>query len=129
MGMGNYAQMAYMVKQSFVEKNAKLQFDVILVKLEEFDFVINDFMNWIANDWWDDLTDKQADEINLLYKELQEAFQKATGLTLYIEYHDRDDRGDDFDGGIWCVDDVVQFTPAAEKVKNEITQVSWTVFG
>jgi hypothetical protein len=65
---------------------------------------------------------------------LQNAFHKKTGLTLYFDYYSKDD-GDrydepnDKDGCIFCVDGMMQLTPAGEKYKNIVTDRKWTQFG
>ena len=65
---------------------------------------------------------------------LKNTFNKKTGLTLYFDSYDKDggDRYDnpgDKDGCIFCVDGMVQLTPAGEKYKDIISERKWTQFG
>lgn len=69
------------------------------------------------------------------YRELQEAFQKVTGLKLFLNYYDPEsgDRYDELpdgeDGFYFSVDGVWQRTESGEKYKEYIETRTWTVFG
>jgi hypothetical protein len=65
---------------------------------------------------------------------LKNTFNKKTGLTLYFDSYDEDgggryDNPGDKDGCIFCVDGMVQLTPAGEKFKDIISERKWTQFG
>jgi hypothetical protein len=65
---------------------------------------------------------------------LKNSFNKNTGLTLYFDHYDEEggDRYDnpgDKDGCIFCVDGMVQLTPAGEKFKDIISERKWTQYG
>lgn len=65
---------------------------------------------------------------------LKNSFNKKTGLTLYFDHYDmeggdRYDNPGDKDGCIFCVDGMVQLTPAGEKFKNIISERKWTQYG
>jgi hypothetical protein len=65
---------------------------------------------------------------------LKNVFNKHTGLNLYFDYYDEEggDRYDnpgDKDGCIFCVDGMVQLTPAGEKFKDIISERRWTQYG
>ena len=65
---------------------------------------------------------------------LKSAFNEKTGLTLYFDHYDEEggDRYDnpgDKDGCIFCVNGMVQLTPAGEKYKDIISERKWTQFG
>jgi hypothetical protein len=65
---------------------------------------------------------------------LKNTFNKKTGLTLYFDSYDEDgggryDNPGDKDGCIFCVDGMVQLTPAGEKYKDIINERKWTQFG
>ena len=65
---------------------------------------------------------------------LKNTFNKKTGLTLYFDSYDEDgggryDNPGDKDGCIFCVDGMVQLTPAGEKFKDVINERKWTQFG
>jgi len=86
----------------------------------------------------DDYNQKVAEEIsekyNYLVADLGNAFYEKTGLTLYFDHYDEDggDRYDDpndKDGCIFCVDGMVQLTPAGEKYKDIVTERRWTQYG
>jgi hypothetical protein len=74
------------------------------------------------------------DQYEILVTNLKTSFNKKTGLFLYFDYYDEDsgDRYDntgDKDGCVFCVDGMVQLTPAGEKFKDIIFERSWTQFG
>jgi len=65
---------------------------------------------------------------------LKNTFNKKTGLTLYFDSYDEDgggryDNPGDKDGCIFCVDGMVQLSPAGEKFKDIISERKWTQFG
>ena len=65
---------------------------------------------------------------------LKNTFNKKTGLTLYFDSYDEDgggryDNPGDKDGCIFCVDGMIQLTPAGEKYKDIINERKWTQFG
>jgi hypothetical protein len=69
-----------------------------------------------------------------LITNLKNSFNKKTGLTLYFDHYDiesgdRYDNPGDKDGCIFCVDGMVQLTPAGEKFKDIISERKWTQFG
>lgn len=74
------------------------------------------------------------DQYEILVTNLKTSFNKNTGLSLYFDHYDEEsgDRYDnpgDKDGCIFCVDGMVQLSPAGEKFKNIVTERSWTQFG
>lgn len=65
---------------------------------------------------------------------LKNSFNKKTKLTLYFDHYDEEggDRYDnpgDKDGCIFCVDGMMQLTPAGEKFKDIISERKWTQYG
>jgi hypothetical protein len=73
-------------------------------------------------------------EYEKLVTALKNTFNKKTGLTLYFDSYDEDgggryDNPGDKDGCIFCVDGMVQLTPAGEKFKDVINERKWTQFG
>lgn len=67
-------------------------------------------------------------------KQLKASFNRTTGLTLYFDHYDEDgggryDQPSDHEGCIFCVDGMVQLTPAGEKYKDIVTERSWTQYG
>ena len=86
----------------------------------------------------DEYNQKVAEDVSQKYNvhvtNLKNAFNKKTGLTLYFDHYDMDggdryDNPNDKDGCIFCVDGMVQLTPAGEKYKDIITEHRWTQFG
>ena len=88
----------------------------------------------------DDVTETEEQSVEIINKydahitNLKNAFEKKTGLTLYFDHYDMDggdryDNPNDKDGCIFCVDGMVQLTPAGEKYKDIITEHRWTQFG
>ena len=104
---------------------------------------INEIEDAILDNCYDEEKDdkynqKVAEEVSDRYKhlvaDLKNAFHEKTGLTLYFDYYykdggDRYDNPNDKDGCIFCVDGMVQLTPAGEKYKDIITEHRWTQFG
>ncbi len=69
-----------------------------------------------------------------LVTDLKNAFSKNTGFTLYFDSYDEEggDRYDnpgDKEGCVFCVEGMVQLTPAGEKFKDIISERKWTQFG
>ena len=69
-----------------------------------------------------------------LIPNLKNSFNKKTGLTLYFDSYDEEgggryDNPGDKDGCIFCVDGMVQLSPAGEKFKEIISERKWTQFG
>ena len=83
---------------------------------------------------WGDVAMEINDNTPPLVEALVEAFNKATDLKLSIEHYD-DETGDRYDevdntnGCVFCVDGMMQYTPAGEKYKDVIKEQNWTVFG
>jgi hypothetical protein len=82
----------------------------------------------------DQIVEDIFDQYEILVTNLKTSFNKKTGLSLYFDYYDEDsgDRYDntgDKDGCVFCVDGMVQLTPAGEKFKDIIFERSWTQFG
>ena len=81
-----------------------------------------------------EVAEKVSNKYNTHVANLKNAFAKKTGLTLYFDSYDEDggdryDEPNDKDGCIFCVDGMVQLTPAGEKYKDIITERRWTQYG
>lgn len=86
-----------------------------------------------------ELTEEQIvedifDQYETLVVNLKTSFNKNTGLSLYFDHYDaeggdRYDNPGDKDGCIFCVDGMVQLTPAGEKFKTIINERKWTQYG
>ena len=82
----------------------------------------------------DQIVEDIFEEYENLVISLKNSFNKKTGLTLYFDIYDsecgdRYDNPGDKDGCIFCVDGMVQLTPAGEKLKDIVTERRWTQFG
>jgi hypothetical protein len=82
----------------------------------------------------DQIVEDIFQEYEKLVIALKNTFNKKTGLTLYFDSYDEDgggryDNPGDKDGCIFCVDGMVQLTPAGEKFKDIIGEREWTQFG
>ena len=82
----------------------------------------------------DQIVEDIFQDYDKLITSLKNSFNKNTGLTLYFDSYDEEggDRYDnpgDKDGCIFCVDGMVQLTPAGEKFKDIISERKWTQFG
>ena len=82
----------------------------------------------------DQIVEDIFQEYENLVISLKNSFNKKTGLTLYFDIYDsecgdRYDNPGDKDGCIFCVDGMVQLTPAGEKFKDIISERKWTQFG
>ena len=105
---------------------------------------IGEWLSWddiaVIEDAILDVLDDGDDPVDISQKynyhitNLKNAFNKKTGLTLYFDHYDMDggdryDNPNDKEGMIFCVDGMVQLTPAGEKYKDIITERRWTQFG
>jgi hypothetical protein len=82
----------------------------------------------------DQIVEDIFNDYEKLVVDLRNSFNKKTGLTLYFDHYDEEggDRYDnpgDKDGCIFCVDGMVQLTPAGEKFKDIISERKWTQYG
>ena len=82
----------------------------------------------------DQIVEDIFQDYDKLITDLKNSFSKNTGLILYFDSYDEEggDRYDnpgDKDGCIFCVDGMVQLTPAGEKFKDIISERKWTQFG
>ena len=155
MGMGSYAVGSFVIGYDDLKKICPDEISAI--ENEKFFKDIGWFHigRWLA---WDDINEiedaildncydedhddeynqKIAEEISNKYNihvaDLKNTFEKKTGLTLYFDSYDEDggdryDNPNDKDGCIFCVDGMVQLTPAGEKYKDIITEHRWTRYG
>jgi len=82
----------------------------------------------------DQIVEDIFQDYDRLVTSLKNSFNKNTGLTLYFDSYDEEggDRYDnpgDKDGCIFCVEGMVQLTPAGQKFKDIISERKWTQFG
>ena len=82
----------------------------------------------------DEIIDGIFQDYENVVTDFKNAFNKKTGLTLYFDHYDseggdRYDNPGDKDGCIFCVDGMVQLTPAGQKFKDIVTERKWTQYG
>ena len=145
MGMGNYACDADVVGTRFIREMCPkkwaslmnilienhINLDVLGAAAQYIDDMVYDLAQQIEWNTDNDYSkcEEIAERIVKAYEELCKSFQKATGLSLYLNYHSAEDRGDEVDGYFWSVGGVYIYSPAGEKYKKEITHKSWTIYG
>ena len=134
MGMGNYPQQAETVTNDFVKEQCPERHEALIdylkgIGIDDLDSVAYGLDETLGRDSIDDITDEQDEKIKELVDELADAFVRKTDLTLYLRYHDKQDRGDEVDGAFWEVEGVWERTPAGKKYENKITSKGWTVYG
>lgn len=130
MSFGHAACHAYCVEQSFVEKHCSKEWENFISVLDKEDMCIEFFVIEHKGEDISSLEDSK-DKLVKVFVKLVKAFKKNTGLDLYLDYHDEDerDRDDDVTGLLFCIDNAVQLTPEAEKFKSHIKQMNWFVGG
>ena len=155
MGMGSFAVQSFVIEYDDLKKLCPKEIKAIEKEKCFKDIGWFYIGRWLA---WDDINEiedaildncydeekddeynqKVAEEVsnkyNHLVADLKNAFHEKTGLTLYFDSYDEDggdryDNPNDKDGCIFCVDGMVQLTPAGEKYKDIITEHRWTQFG
>ena len=152
MGMGSFAVGSFVIEYKDLKKICPDEIKAI-EKAKYFDVIGWDgIARWLT---WDDPeyihepiydtvdtegvdTDSIVEDAFLVYEKLlnnlKKTFNKKTKLTLYFDHYDteggdRYDNPGDKEGCIFCVEGMVQLTPAGEKFKDIITERKWTQFG
>jgi hypothetical protein len=129
MGMGYGANYADVMEDKEVKTLCKITYDKLMEAIEA-DEETGDLEDLARDIAWGNI-DEDSD-VYLAYRSLQLAFENATGLEVYLEWHDHDDCGDRYDdvnGYFWSVDGVYQLTPAGEKFKDKIARKFYVTFG
>ena len=153
MGMGSFAVNSFVIGYDDLKKICPDEIKTIEQELHFGDIGWDNLGRWLS---WDDSTyvedaildtvdaddieetQKLAEDIVCKYDKhiqaLKNSFNKKTGLTLYFDHYDEEggdryDNPNDKDGCIFCVDGMVQLTPAGEKYKDIVTERRWTQFG
>jgi len=136
MGMGNYAAFAEVVSKGFVEKISPEKFQNLIEALDEVEnmsmeelAICAQYQEDIFGELITKCSEEDAKKIYDAYNDLCMDFAEKTDLSLYLMYHNAEDRGDEVNGAFWCVEGVYTYTPAGEKYKNEIGRKFWTNFG
>ena len=134
MGMGNYPDYADVIEQDFVKEVCPKELKTFLGVIKKHDLSLEQFADCAKNgdvegELCMDLAEDVVKEILDAYDDLCKWFLVRTELELDINYHDKEDRGDDVDGAFWCVDGVYILSSAGKKYKDKIERRGWTVYG
>jgi hypothetical protein len=73
-----------------------------------------------------DADEPEAKAIDEAYEALQDAFRIKVALTLNIVYNEKDDRGDELEGGSFAVDGVWVLSEGGRNHKDSIERLFWT---
>lgn len=152
MGMGSFAVGSFVIEYKDLKKICPDEIKAI-EKAKYFDVIgWSNIARWMS---WDDPeyinepiydtidgdgvdTDQIVEDAFLHYEELltnlKKSFNKKTKLILYFDHYDEEgggryDNPGDKDGCIFCVDGMVQLTPAGKKFKDIVIERKWTQFG
>jgi len=147
MGMGSFAVGSFVIEYKDLKKICPDEIKAI-EKAKYFKDIgwgnIGKWLSWDDSEYvidaiYDVVNDEQVAEgifeiYDKLVTSLKNVFNKKTGLTLYFDHYDieggdRYDNPGDKDGCIFCVDGMVQLTPAGEKFKHIISERKWTQYG
>lgn len=125
MGMGHYACAADVVEQTFVVEQCPTEWMAFSMALKAGETTLGDFAStapeFESNVDLEELSEEdvqKASDILNTYKALCEAFERKTSLALFINYHVKEDRGDDVDGTFWSVEGAYVLSPAGENCGN-----------
>jgi len=127
MGMGYAGAYADVIEDTSIKKLCKNEFEIFMGCIDSGEINLEEF----ARNAEFNLKDYSKDLVKA-YMNLCLAFEKATGLTLGLAYHDSEsegDRYDDVDGIYWHVDGMYQLTPAGKKMKKYIKRKNFVQFG
>ena len=129
MGMGYGACFAEVIEVESIRKFCKKEFDIFVGLVEgKGDYFACDFAR---NAESGDLSNYNKRLIEA-YKNLQKAFEKKTGLNLFIDYHsakDDGDRYDEVDGIYWAVGGMYQLTKAGKNMEKYVNRKFFVTFG
>ncbi len=129
MGMETNGQYADTVGYGFVKEQCPNEYQSFIESLDKAEINFDDFCSCTSIEAELEAEDEDVEKIDEAWIALQEAFELKTGLSLDIEYHDKEDRGDDLDGGTFTVDGMYQLSPAGKQYFNKVTRKFWTTFG
>ena len=130
MSMSNYGNSAETVSQDFVKNQCPATYNIFEQMLLIADVTIDEFfLAQYFDGEYETSVMGNTTTLDVAYADLKADFASKTGLTLYVAYHDKEDRADELDGGSWAVGGVYLRSPAGEKFKADIMTVNWTTFG
>lgn len=135
MSHGAFACFAYTLTDDAVQKNAPNYYKQLMDSLEGTDdYTIDSFayevmVEGLSFESVEDDPDDPLFSPLYYYKMLQDELKLNTGLIVELKFHDEEDPHDEIQGHFWFVDNAVQFTPEAEKVKDDIHLKTYVMYG
>ncbi len=125
MGMGYSAGFADTVSEKFIAKVCPKEYKSFVLSLNAEGLSIDGCAQAIQ---YGDFLEEHV-EVELI--KLRQAFERKTGLALFLSYQDPDhgDIYDDLEGAYWSVDGVYTYTKAGRKYQKEIQRKSFVTFG
>ena len=129
MSMGCAAASADVVKEDAIKKFCPKEFKAFQDVIDNTSCTMEDVAR---AGQFDSIESDCTKEIADAYGNLCEAFEKKTGLKLFINYHDSDNEGDRYDdvsGLFWSVENMYQLSPAGKKMKKYVEHKTFVQFG
>jgi hypothetical protein len=129
MGMGYGAAFGEIIQPEDIEKLCPKQWAAFIKALDETED--GETIDSFAQEAMFGENDPEANSA-VVYKQLCEAFEKKTGLSLGVSYHDSESEGsryDDVDGSYWWVEGMYQLSPAGKKMEKVVQRMFWVNFG
>jgi len=128
MPMGYGANYAEVIQKDFIKEICPEELEAMERIIDEEEYC------------WDQVAQEgkfgefENDKIENAFLAMKKAFDKKTGLELYINYHDNESDGSCYDDDEVCgmffqVDGVYRYTEAGEKYKDKISPASYVSFG
>ena len=128
MSMGYAAAYADTIEESSIEKFCKKEIEIFRACVNGCELDMEEFAR---NAEFNDFEDYDKDLLKA-YENLCEAFEKKTGLSLGLAFHDADDDGDRYDdvnGIYWYVEGMYQLNPEGKKMKKHVKRQTFVQFG
>ena len=128
MSMGYASAYADTIEEKSVKKFCPKEFQALQNVIDETPCTWEDVAR-AGN--YGDIEKDCGKEIYSAYQKLYDAFEKKTGLQLFIAYHDSEDEGDRYDdvnGIYWGVNGMYQLTPAGKKMNKYVERKTFVQF-
>jgi len=128
MPMGYGANYAEVIEKDFIREICPEELTYLEIVIDEEEYC------------WDQVAQEgkfgefENEKVEKAFITMKEAFDKRTGLELYIGYHNHDDEGSCHDDRSVCgmffqVEGVYRYTEAGEKYKDKINPAMFVTFG
>jgi len=148
MGMGYGAGYADVVEESFIKKHSPSEFKAFMAAIERAHISLDEaakaieyddqdlLCESIQNVWEGKSNEKEIKglikEIDKAWTSLRRSFNRKTGLSLDMGFHDKDnegDRYDDINGYYFCVGNVWIRTRPGQKYARNISRKMFVTYG